>query len=495
MEDTEAQTSQQNELNMDSEEPKRKLRIGRVLLTLVVLGVLVFAIYAFMNPSVSIISSLAIFSSGDGDGDTADVQSGSGEIAAVVNGEEISLTELDEQYEQVPEAYRSFVTKESILDQMITEKILLQEAEANDIFVSNAEVDEFFEEFIEQSGQTPEEFQESLEARGLTMQEMRDYYKSQLLITKLINDTILMEIVVTEDDAETYFEENEEMYQAQEGQIRARHILVETEEEAEEIIEELKDGADFVELAKEKSIGPSGPSGGELGFFAKGEMVPEFEEAAFKLKVGEVSAPVETQFGFHVIKRESNEITFDDVKDSIEEVLLYEKQKTAVDIYITQLKNKANILLYYKEPNSDEIDDFDDSEAESDEEPFVIEVEDGVDEAASDDEDSSEVEDLDVSCIGDYGLKDDTIVYYYLDSDKCSQCQEMLPIVEELEAEGFELYYAEVSDKSSLDVIDACFSDIVEGKVPLFICAGSRETKLGKYSKSTLEQFMEKCVE
>ncbi|MDD9908858.1 MAG: peptidylprolyl isomerase [Ahrensia sp.] len=88
-----------------------------------------------------------------------------------------------------------------------------------------------------------------------------------------------------------------------EQEVSARHILVKTEEEAKAIIEELNGGADFIELAKAKSTGPSGPQGGDLGYFGKGRMVPEFEEAAFALDAGDYTKePVKSQFGFHVIK-------------------------------------------------------------------------------------------------------------------------------------------------------------------------------------------------
>ncbi|MEQ8224311.1 MAG: peptidylprolyl isomerase, partial [Candidatus Eremiobacterota bacterium] len=87
------------------------------------------------------------------------------------------------------------------------------------------------------------------------------------------------------------------------GEIKASHILVKTKEEAEKIIKELKDGGDFAKIAKEKSECPSKQNGGDLGYFGKGMMVPEFEKAAFALKVGEISKAIQTQFGWHVIKR------------------------------------------------------------------------------------------------------------------------------------------------------------------------------------------------
>ncbi|MEN0042059.1 MAG: peptidylprolyl isomerase [Pseudomonadota bacterium] len=118
-------------------------------------------------------------------------------------------------------------------------------------------------------------------------------------------------------------------------EVKARHILVKTEEEANAIIEELKGGADFVELAKTKSTGPSGPQGGDLGFFGSGRMVPEFEKAAFALEPGKFTeAPVKTQFGFHVIKvdevRDTPLPTFEQSKEQLRQLVLTEAYAEAI---------------------------------------------------------------------------------------------------------------------------------------------------------------------
>ncbi len=131
-------------------------------------------------------------------------------------------------------------------------------------------------------------------------------------------------------------EELKERYEAEiagfpkETEISARHILVETEEAAKEIISELEGGGDFAELAKSKSTGPSGPSGGDLGYFGKGQMVPEFEQAAFALGKGEFTkTPVKTQFGWHIIfkedERDRQPPAFDQVKDQIRQLVAREK--------------------------------------------------------------------------------------------------------------------------------------------------------------------------
>lgn len=128
-------------------------------------------------------------------------------------------------------------------------------------------------------------------------------------------------------------------------QISARHILVETEEEAQAIIEELNGGADFATLAQEKSTGPSGPNGGDLGFFGPGQMVGPFEEVAFALAVDEVSAPVQTQFGWHVIKVEDKRPAapppFEQIAGQLQQQMLVEAFQQAV----SDLREDADIEI------------------------------------------------------------------------------------------------------------------------------------------------------
>ncbi len=148
---------------------------------------------------------------------------------------------------------------------------------------------------------------------------------------------------------DTYFENNvmnavtdaeaKALYQkriaslSEDSQIRARHILVKTEAEARDIAELINRGQDFVELAKKKSTGPSGPRGGDLGYFSQGDMVKEFDTAAFKLKVGQVSEPIKTKFGWHLIKVEDKRkaAPFEEVKNQVKTELIYKKAQEVLD--------------------------------------------------------------------------------------------------------------------------------------------------------------------
>jgi peptidyl-prolyl cis-trans isomerase C len=126
-------------------------------------------------------------------------------------------------------------------------------------------------------------------------------------------------------------------------EVRARHILVESEDEAKTILTELKGGADFATLAKEKSKDPGAAQGGDLGYFSKEQMVPEFADVAFKMYAGQLSNPVKTQFGWHIIKVEDKRVReapeFDKVKDQIESYMM---RKAQTD-YVTKLRQTAKI--------------------------------------------------------------------------------------------------------------------------------------------------------
>ncbi|NVK20404.1 MAG: peptidylprolyl isomerase [Methylocystaceae bacterium] len=133
-------------------------------------------------------------------------------------------------------------------------------------------------------------------------------------------------------------------------EVHARHILLKDEDAAKAVIKELDDGADFVELAKEKSTGPSGPQGGDLGYFAKGAMVEEFEKAAFDLDKGAYTkTPVQSQFGYHVIKVEDIRKSQPPKLEDVQEELKANIGKKAVGEYIDSLRKKADIVLLDKD--------------------------------------------------------------------------------------------------------------------------------------------------
>ncbi|HLR20559.1 MAG TPA: peptidylprolyl isomerase, partial [Tissierellaceae bacterium] len=237
---------------------------------------------------------------------------GSGKVVGKVGDQDITKDELyDEMVEQIGD---------QALESLIGEKIVDQELEKEDKEVSEEDLDKEIEKMAEQYG-GEEAFEQVLASQGQTLEGLEEGILFNLKVKALLED----EIEVSDEEIEEYFEENKDQLGEKE-EVDASHILVEEEDEAKEIKEKLDDGEDFEKLAEKHSIDGSKDEGGKLGFFGKGEMVPEFEEAAFDLKEGEISDVVETENGYHIIKvhekKEAKKAKLEDHKEEIEDAIM-----------------------------------------------------------------------------------------------------------------------------------------------------------------------------
>ncbi len=218
---------------------------------------------------------------------------------------------------------------------------------------------EFRRQVLEQLVAKELVFEDAKKTGVLTSQEFKtEFAKIQERIKKDLAIQVwkkqqMDKIKVSEKELKKYYDENKEEFNEQE-RVHARHILVKTEDEAKSIISKLKGlngkalQEKFVELAKEFSTGPSGPKGGDLGYFAQGQMVPEFNDKVFSMKVGTVTAkPVQTQFGYHIIyledKKDKTTRSFDEVKPFIEQRLKIEKFNASMQDKIENLRKQAVI--------------------------------------------------------------------------------------------------------------------------------------------------------
>lgn len=177
-------------------------------------------------------------------------------------------------------------------------------------------------------------------------------YKEQLemikrdLLTQVVVNKVLSEVTVTDEEVKKYYEDNKEQFGEPE-RVSAKHILVSTEDEAAKIKEEIEAGLSFEDAARKYSSCPSKEQGGNLGEFSRGMMVPEFEKAAFELPVGEVSEPVKTQFGYHLIvvnsKKEASVKEFDTVKQEVLNTLIQQAQQKKYSDFVDELSNKYGV--------------------------------------------------------------------------------------------------------------------------------------------------------
>ncbi|MEH7383565.1 peptidylprolyl isomerase [Bacillus sp. JJ1533] len=256
------------------------------------------------------------------------------DVVASVNGVEI---ERDELHTSLEKFYGS-----QVLDTLITNKIIEQEAEKEKITVSDKEIDEEMQVLIDSYG-GEDVFTNAIEASGVTRTEVEEDIKQFIQTKKLLEPRI----DITDEELKTYFEENKDTF-SQPEQVQASHILVDDESAAKEVATKLEDGADFAELAKEYSKDTANAeSGGELGYFGKGEMVAEFEDAAFSMKVDEISDPVKTEYGYHIIKvtdkKEAKEANYEESKDIIYDVLFDQKIPEEYTAWLTEKTEEYKI--------------------------------------------------------------------------------------------------------------------------------------------------------
>jgi len=228
------------------------------------------------------------------------------------------------------------------LDRAMASVLVEEEAERRALEPTDQEVEATFEEqytlFLADQGWTQDDFAAYLVEQGTSLEDFRTTGLSSIawqLTLEAVRKAVTGPIEISDDDLATYFTEHNAEY-SQPAQVRASHILVETEQEAEEILAELAAGADFADLARERSTCSSASAGGDLDWFSTGMMVPPFEEAAFALAVGETSDIVQSDFGFHIIRltdrKDALEPALEDVIEQVradlEETLLNEGMQT-----------------------------------------------------------------------------------------------------------------------------------------------------------------------
>lgn len=227
--------------------------------------------------------------------------------------------------------------KEKILTKLIIEKLIAQDASSKDIVVSKEEVKEELKGLS-----TPLGGEEKLDAFLQTNNIPKEYFTEQIKKGLLLikhKDNFIKESDIDKKDAEKYYNENKDELVV----IKARHILVDDEKKGKELLEKLKKGEDFGSLAKaESKDSVSAIKGGELGYFKKGSMIKEFDEAAFNLKVGEISPLVKTKFGYHIIEVEERKDTLEELNKDIINMLKDEDYEK----YIQDLQSNSKIKKY-----------------------------------------------------------------------------------------------------------------------------------------------------
>ncbi len=255
---------------------------------------------------------------------------------AIVNGEKISK----DSYKEEMSFYGSMLAsrqnlKNSIVQMMVQDKLISDDMKANKLTVADKEVNDAFMNSVKQFG-GQEQFDKMLDDYNMDLEKFKETVKKDLMYQKH-REWFGKEHQVSDEEIKQYFEDNKDQFSKRD----ASHILVEDEETAKEIKKKLDEGEDFAKLAKEYSKdSANAEKGGELGSFSKGQMVKEFEDAVFSLKEGDISGPVKTQFGYHIIKLNKIEESLEDSKEQITKILADKKYAD----YIKELNEKANVV-------------------------------------------------------------------------------------------------------------------------------------------------------
>ena len=249
-----------------------------------------------------------------------------------------------------------------VLNQLIAGELMYQVSQKTPVADLEKQVDVKLNE-IKANFKSGEDFEKGLKEQGLSVKELKELIRRNAVIDNHIEKVIVPSVKVTDADLKDFYDKNPSSFTAPE-QVRASHILVTVDPKAtaddkkkakatiDEILAQLKGGADFAKLAQEKSACPSSKQGGDLGFFGKGQMVKPFEDAAFSLKPGELSGVVETQFGYHIIKvtekKVAEKIALEKVKDRLSESLKRKKVGEAVSALLEESKKKSKIEVFIK---------------------------------------------------------------------------------------------------------------------------------------------------
>ena len=313
---------------------------------------------------------------------TAPADSGP-DIAVTINGVDILESEIEKlvkpqlemiakQSAQMPPSFAEQYAKqlrEQFIEQTIRRNLLDEKVKQANIVITDEQAMSTIQKIA--AGQKEplslEEFKKKLAEYGQSFDNVKEEVRKGLARNQFMEAQWAGKINVTEEDAQKYYQENIKQFETPE-QVRASHILIKPEftdpnadpnadpneakakarTKTEDLLKQLKDGADFAELAKNYSACPSAPKGGDLGFFPRGETTPAFENTAFELEIGQISDIVETEYGYHIIKvtehKDASTTSLEQAKDDIIKQLTQTKQSEIAEEYLESLTAASNIV-------------------------------------------------------------------------------------------------------------------------------------------------------
>lgn len=289
-------------------------------------------------------------------------------ILVVVNEDVITEAELDVALTPVTnELKKEFSGEElkakiqemrdELLNQMVEDKLILQEAKRRGVVVDESEIDDRLKD-VQLKFPSTGEFNDQIEKIGLTVTILKTRYKDQLMMAKLVTHEIKDKVVVTPAEISDYYDKHSEELKAPES-VRLKNIMIRFDEatteslakqKADDIFRLIKEGRDFSDLAKQYSQGAKAAEGGDLDFIPRGQMREEFDKAIFTLKPGEVSSPIKTDTGYYIFKVEEKKDPYlrplPEIRDEIENTIFRDKAQKKYTEWMAKLKRDA--FIQYK---------------------------------------------------------------------------------------------------------------------------------------------------
>ena len=291
-------------------------------------------------------------------------------VVAVVNQEIITLSEVDKVISSVRQELRGgdpmeerekvYQARRQVLDRLIEERLLNYEAQKFGVKVTGREVESAIEDIKHQNHATQEDLEKALAKEGMTFEAYKKHMEQMLMRAKLIRWNVKADEKVEEAGVKDHYAKNMDKYRRG-ASYRLGHIqfgaprgaspekIREARKKCQTVLDKIKRGEDFGEMALLYSEDPSAKDRGDLGYFKKGELLPRFEQEALRLKVGQVSEIIQTEFGFHILKlldrKGGDPVPYEEVKESVRMDYLTRKKEKAVQAYIESLREKAVIEI------------------------------------------------------------------------------------------------------------------------------------------------------
>jgi peptidyl-prolyl cis-trans isomerase C len=271
-------------------------------------------------------------------------------VVATVNGDPITLAEFQERLARAGFKSAQEVepqVKEELLNRLVERKMLLREAQRRRIKIGLPDINKRIESFRAEQGQ---EVKAVLASQGIDFEKWKNDVWEDLMIERLLAHDVNKKVSVSGPEVRKYYQNNPQQFERQE-QVRVRQIVVSSEAEAQQVLAQLQANPDFAALARERSTAPEAERGGDLGYFARGDMPAEFN-VVFTLPKGGISGVVKSPYGFHVFKLENKRpagpLSLEEASPAIREKLMHEKQDRRYQQWLKELRSRTKFEVNYQ---------------------------------------------------------------------------------------------------------------------------------------------------